>query len=59
MGAALNVLLGPDATGLSAHTVSRLKRGWVAEYDGGRETALNDEPIVYIWADGMLIVTEN
>jgi putative transposase len=26
MGAALKVLLGPDATGLSANTVSRLKR---------------------------------
>jgi transposase-like protein len=24
-----------------------------AEYDGWRETALDDEPIVYIWADGV------
>ena len=53
MGAALKVLLGPDATGLSANTVSRLKRGWAAEYDGWRKTALDDEPIVYIWADGV------
>ena len=53
MGAALKVLLGPDAAGLSANTVSRLKRGWAAEYDGWRETALDDEPIVYIWADGV------
>ena len=30
MGAALKVLLGPDATGLSANTVSRLKRDWAA-----------------------------
>jgi len=49
----LKVLLGPDATGLSANTVSRLKRDWAAEYDGWREAALDDEPIVYIWADGV------
>jgi len=53
MGAALKVLLGPDATGLSANTVSRLKRDWAAEYDDWREAALDDEPIVYIWADGV------
>lgn len=53
MEAALKVLLGPDAAGLSANTVSRLKRGWAAEYDGWREIALDDEPIVYIWADGV------
>jgi len=53
MGAALKVLLGPDAEGLSANTVSRLKRCWAVEYDGWRETALDDEPIVYIWADGV------
>ena len=53
MGAALKVLLGPDAAGLSANVVSRLKRGWAAEYDSWRETALDDEPIVYIWADGV------
>ena len=53
MGAALKVLLGPDAAGLSANTVSHFKRGWAAEYDGWREAALDDEPIVYIWADGV------
>jgi putative transposase len=53
MGAALKVLLGPDATGLSANTVSRLKRDWAKEYDGWKETDLDDEPIVYIWADGV------
>jgi len=50
MGAALKVLLGPDAKGLSANTVSRLKRDWANEYDGWRDTALDDEPLVYIWA---------
>jgi putative transposase len=53
MGAALKVLLGPDATGLSANTVSRLKRDWAKEYDGWREVMLDEEPLVYIWADGV------
>ena len=38
---------------LSANTVSRLKRDWAKEYDGWREAELDDEPIVYIWADGV------
>ena len=53
MGAALKVLLGPDATGLSANTVSRLKRDWAKEYDGWKDAAFDDESIVYIWADGV------
>jgi len=50
MGAALKVLLGPDAAGLSANTVSRLKRDWAKEYDSWKDAAFDDEPIVYIWA---------
>jgi putative transposase len=53
MGAALKVLLGPDAAGLSANTVSRLKLDWAKEYDGWKEAELDDEPLVYIWADGV------
>jgi len=53
MAPALKVLLGPDATGFSANTVSRLKRDWAKEYDGWKEADLDDEPIVYIWADGV------
>jgi transposase-like protein len=53
MGAALKVLLGPDAKGLSANTVSRLKQDWAQEYDGWREEPLDKEPWVYIWADGV------
>ena len=34
MGAALEVLLGPQAKGLSASTVSRLKQTWGQEYQG-------------------------
>jgi transposase-like protein len=53
MAPALKVLLGPDAVGLSANTVSRLKRDWAKEYDGWREESLGDEPLAYIWADGV------
>ena len=53
MAAALKVLLGPDAKGLSANTVSRLKREWAKEYEGWREQPLDKEPWVYIWADGV------
>jgi putative transposase len=53
MAPALKVLLGPEAKGLSANTVSRLKRDWAKEYDGWREAELGDEPLVYIWVDGV------
>ena len=49
--AVLKVLIGLDATGLSANTVSRRKRDWAKEYDCWRDADLDDEPIVYIWAD--------
>ncbi len=53
MGAALKVLLGSEAKSLSANTVSRLKGDWAKEYDGLRDADLDDEPIVYIRADGV------
>lgn len=53
MGAALKVLLGPDAKGLSANTVSRLKRDWANEYDSWRAAPLDLDSWVYIWADGV------
>ena len=53
MGAALKILLGSEAKGLSANTVSRLKGEWAKEYDGLRDADLDDGPIVYIWADGV------
>ena len=49
MAPALKVLLGPDAKGLSANTVSRLKRDWAKEYEIWKDAAFDDEPIVYIW----------
>ena len=52
-GAVLKVHLGSKAKSLSANTVSRLKGEWAKEYDGWRDADLDDEPIVYIWADGV------
>ena len=53
MGEALKALVGPEAQGLSASTVSRLKRVWAKEYDGWREAPLDKEEWVYVWADGI------
>ena len=53
VGSALKVLLGLDAARLSANTVSRLKRDRAKEYVGWREAELDDEALVYIWADGV------
>jgi len=53
MAPALKVLLGPDAKGLSANTVSRLKRVWAKEYDEWRHEPLDKDTWVYIWADGV------
>ena len=52
MAPALKVLLGPDAVGLSANVVSRLKRDWANEYEAWKDAELDDEPIVYVCADG-------
>ena len=53
MGAALKVLPGPDATGFSAKTISRLKGQWAVEYDTWRITDLGKDEWVYVWADGV------
>ena len=53
MGAALEVLVGPEAKGLSASTVSRLKRVWAQEYQDWCETRLDKDRWVYVWADGV------
>jgi transposase-like protein len=53
METALEVLVGPDAKGLSASTVSRLKQIWAQEYQQWRETQLDKDRWVYIWADGI------
>ena len=47
MGAALKALLGPEATGFSAKTISRLKAEWGQEYDAWRKADLSKDEWVY------------
>jgi putative transposase len=53
MREALKVLVGPQAQGLSASTVSRLKQVWADEYYAWCEQRLDKDRWVYIWADGV------
>ena len=53
MGDALKVLVGPQAQGLSASTVSRLKQAWAEDYHRSREERLDTDHWVYVWADGI------
>jgi len=53
MGEALKILVGPDAKGLSANTVARLKKIWAQEYEDWRHEGLSKDKWVYIWADGV------
>ena len=48
MGAALKVLLGPEANGFSANTIPRLKGQWAAEYDDWRKADLDRDYSVSI-----------
>jgi len=50
---ALAALLGDDARGLSAGTISRLKQSWHQEHDVWRKRDLSKHQYVYIWADGI------
>lgn len=52
-GEALAALLGPDAEGLSASTITRLKASWWEEYETWRKRDLTGKRYVYIWADGV------
>ena len=49
----LENLLGQDASGLSANSVSRLKQEWEQEYEQWRKRDLSKHRYVYIWADGI------
>jgi transposase-like protein len=53
MESAVVALVGPEARGLSASTVSRLKRQWADEYAAWRQTRLDKDQWVYLWADGI------
>jgi transposase-like protein len=50
---ALAALLGPDAKGLSATTVTRLKGLWEKEYQDWSQRSLAGKQYVYVWADGV------
>ena len=52
-GETLKVLVGHDAHGLSARTVSRLKSEWSTEYQKWRDKHLENDRWVYIWAVGI------
>ena len=51
--AALIALLGKDAGGLSASTVSRLKEAWSEEHARWSKRDLSAKRYVYFWADGI------
>ena len=53
MQAALSVLLGEDAQGLSPAVVSRLKVQWAEDYLAWNRRDLSKERYVYVWADGI------
>jgi putative transposase len=50
---ALAALLGPDAPGLSASTVVRLKEVWQRDYQAWSKRSLADKRYVYFWVDGI------
>lgn len=53
MREALIALVGPEAKGLSAPVVARLKRRWTEEYKVWRRKPLGKDRWVYVWADGI------
>ncbi len=50
---ALLAILGPQAGGLSASTVARLKDAWLEEYRQWNKRDLTDKRFVYLSADGI------
>ena len=50
---ALKILLGTEAAGFSANTVSRLKKVWVNEYKDWKKSHLGNDEWVYVWTDGV------
>ena len=49
----LAAILGPQAAGLSATNIVRLKESWKQDYDAWRKRDLSGEHYVYVWADGI------
>lgn len=50
---ALQALLGPQAPGLSATNIVRLKECWQQEWSGWSKRSLEGKYYVYLWADGV------
>ena len=50
---ALEALLGPQAKGLSATNIVRLKEVWQQEWKTWSRRSLEDKRYVYVWADGI------
>jgi transposase-like protein len=50
---ALASILGKDAPGLSATTITRLKSDWLDEYKSWNRRSLKGKRFVYIWVDGI------
>jgi putative transposase len=56
---ALKSLLGDQAPGLSATTITRLKQVWQEEYEAWGKRDLSLKNYVYFWADGVYIHAKN
>ena len=50
---ALGAILGPNAAGLSATNIVRLKEGWKKDYEAWSKRDLSAKRYVYLWADGI------
>ncbi len=50
---ALQALLGPQAKGLSATNIVRLKESWQEEWKSWSKQSLAEKTYVYLWADGI------
>jgi transposase-like protein len=50
---ALAALVGPEAKGLSANTITRLKAVWEKEYEEWSHRSLEGKHYVYLWVDGV------
>jgi len=53
MNEALQSLLGAECPGLSASTVTTLKKTWEAEFREWNNRSLEGKQYVYVWADGV------
>ena len=52
-GEALEAILGRDAPGLSASTITRLQGVWEQAYGVWSKRSLKGQQYVYVWADGV------